>query len=331
MNWKLIGLAGLATVAGAMGAVACGGDDEGDGLTDVTLMLDWTPNTNHAGIYIAKANGWYEEQGINLKIVEPAQGGVEQIVAADRAEFGISIQEAVIPARAADIPIVSVGAIIQHNLSGLMSLESEGIVRPRDLEGKTYGGFGGALETALIKQLVQCDGGDADRVRFVEVGNIDYLVGMEQGQFDFVWIFEGWDGVRAREVEKKSISTLQFKDYLNCIPDWYTPVIITSEKVIKEKPDVVRKFMAATAKGYEVANTDAAASAKALLEAAPELDEALLNAAAAFHVGQYVDSGRKWGTQDEPIWTAFAAFLKSAGLIEKDIDVKAAYTNEFLP
>ena len=331
MNWKLMGLAGLAIAAGTLGALACGNDDEGDGLTSVTLMLDWTPNTNHAGIYIAKANGWYEDEGISLKIVEPAQGGVEQIVAADKAEFGISIQEAVIPARAADIPIVSIGAIIQHNLSSLMSLQSEGITRPRDLEGKTYGGFGGALETALIEQLVRCDGGDPGKVKFVEVGNIDYLVGMEQGQFDFVWIFEGWDGVRAREVEKKPISTLQFKDYLNCIPDWYTPVIITSEKVARDKPDVVRKFMAATAKGYEVANKDGAASAKALLDAAPESDETLVNAAAAFHVGKYVDAGRKWGTQDEAIWASFTAFLKSAGLIDKDIDVKAAYTNEFLP
>ncbi len=331
MNWKLIGLAGLAVAGGALGAVACGDDDSGSGLTNVTLMLDWTPNTNHAGIYVAKANGWYADEGINLKIVEPAQGGVEQIVAADKAEFGISIQEAVIPARAEGIPIISVGAIIQHNLSSLMSLQSEGITRPRDLEGKTYGGFGGALETALIEQLVRCDGGDPAKVKFVEVGNIDYLVGMEQGQFDFVWIFEGWDGVRAREVEKKPISTLQFKDYLNCIPDWYTPVIITSEKVARDKPDVVRKFMAATAKGYQVANTDAAASAKALLDAAPELDATLVNAAAAFHVGKYVDSGREWGTQDEAIWTSFTTFLKSAGLIDKDIDVKSAYTNEFLP
>lgn len=332
MNWKLVGLAGLAAAGGALGLVACGDDDDGgDRLTDVTLMLDWTPNTNHAGIYIAKANGWYEEEGINLRIVEPAQGGVEQIVAADQAEFGISIQEAVIPARAADIPIVSIGAIIQHNLSSLMSLESEGIARPRDLEGKTYGGFGGALETALIKQLVQCDGGDAGKVKFVEVGNIDYLVGMEQGLFDFVWIFEGWDGVRAREVEGKPISTLEFKDYLRCIPDWYTPVIITSEKVIREQPDVVRKFMAATAKGYAVAGSDPAASAKALLDAAPELDKALVEAAAAFHAGKYVDSGRTWGTQDEAIWTAFVEFLRGAGLIDREIDVKAAYTNEFLP
>ena len=167
----------------------------GDGPEDeVTLMLDWTPNTHHIGVYVAQEKGWYEDVGLTVKIVEPAQGGVEQIVGAGQVEFGVSVQENVIPARAAEIPIISIAAIKQHNDSSLVSLSSEGIARPRDLEGRTYGGFGGPLEIALIEQLVSCDGGDPDQVKFAQIGNVDYLVGLEDDLYDI----ETWSRNKSR-------------------------------------------------------------------------------------------------------------------------------------
>jgi ABC-type nitrate/sulfonate/bicarbonate transport system substrate-binding protein len=137
--------------------------------------------------------------------------------------------------------------------------------------------------------------------------------------------------VRAREVEEKPISTLKFRDHLDCIPDWYTPMIITSEDMIEEDPETVRAFLAATSRGYEEAGKDADASAEALLAGAPELDEELVRAAAEYHVGKYVDEGRQWGLQDGEIWDGFVTFLVDAGLIEEPIDIGAAYTNDFLP
>ena len=325
-------------LAVAFVGIACGDDDDdggsggsGEELKSVTLMLDWTPNTNHAGIYLAKENGWYEEEGLDVQIVEPAQAGVVQVVAAGQAQFGISVQENVIPARAEDIPVVSIAAIVQHNDSSFMSLEEDNINAPKDLEGKKYGGFGGALETALLDTLVECDGGDPSTIEHVQVGDANFLALMEDDRFDFVWIFEGWDGVRAREIEEKPVNTLKFRDYLDCIPDWYTPVIIASEDMIEQDPDTVRAFLRATARGYDEAGQDAEASADALLAGAPELDEELVRAAAEYYVGKYVDEGRQWGLQDEEIWTEFVTFLVDAGLIEESIDVETAYTNDFLP
>ena len=278
MKRILLAFLALGLVAGV---VACGDDDDsGGGLTKVTLMLDYTPNTNHAGIYLAKEKGWYRDAGLEVDIVEPASGGVEQAVAADRAQFGISFQENVIPARAQGIPIVSVAAIIQHNSSSLFSLTKDNIKRPKDLEGKTYGGFDGPLEAALVKSLVACDGGNPDKVKFVNIGAVDFLVGMEQDAFDFAWIFDSWDGVRTKEVEKKSVNTIPFAEHFDCIPDWYTPVMITSEKLIKEKPELVRKFMEATSKGYDEAISNPSAASAALLKGAPETDKALAEASA---------------------------------------------------
>ena len=275
--WALAGALAL----GAMGlAAACGGDDDGEGLTSVTVMLDWTPNTNHAGLFIAKEKGYFKEHGLDVQIVEPATGGVDQVVAAGKADFGVSIQEAVIPARAEGVPVVSIAAIIQHNTSSLMSLSNDNITRPKDLAGKTYGGFGGALETALIKTLVSCDGGDPNAVKFVEVGDVDYLVGFEQNRFDFAWIFEGWDGVRARDIEKKQVNTLPFIDYTKCIPDWYTPVLITSEDMIAKHPEMERKFLAETAKGYDSAISNPQEAVDAIMKNAPQASKKLLTASA---------------------------------------------------
>lgn len=315
--------------------VSCGDDDDGNGsgggMENVTFMLDWTPNTNHSGVYVAKAKGWYEDAGLNVDIVEPGQSGVDQIVATGNAQFGVSVQESVIPARAEGLPIVSIGAIIQHNTSSLMFLNSEGIEGPGDLAGKTYGGFGGALETALIKTLTECGGGDPESVKFVEVGQAEYLDGLQRDQYDFVWIFDGWDGIRAKDIVGADVGFLHFIDYLDCIPDWYTPLIITNESMIQDHPDTVRAFMEATTKGYEFAIENPQETADILLQAVPELDKQLVELSAAYLASRYVDEGRQWGLQDMDVWQRFEAFLRDAGLTTEEVDVSKAFTNEFLP
>lgn len=331
-RWPLIAMLSLAVVVVAPLAVACGDDDgDGDDLERVTLMLNWTPNTHHNGIYVAQDKGWYEEAGLDVTIVEPGQNVVEQAVASGNADFGISIQEAVIPARAEGLPVVSIGAIIQHNDSSLFALADEKITRPRDLAGKKYGGFGGALENALIKELVACDGGDPDAVEFVEVGNVDYVVGMEQDRFDFAWVFESWDVMRAREVLGADVTSIKFVDYLDCIPDWYTPLFITTENMIAERPETVRKFVDATARGYQFAMDNPGEAAEALMKGAPESDRELVEKSSEYMASRFVDEGRQWGVQDEEIWVRFEEFLREAGLTSDRVDITPAYTNEFLP
>ncbi len=178
---------------------------------------------------------------------------------------------------------------------------------------------------------MSCDGGDPNAVKFVEVGDVDYLVGFEQNRFDFAWIFEGWDGVRARDIEKKQVNTLPFIDYTKCIPDWYTPVLITSEDMIAKHPETVRKFLAATAKGYDTAISNPKESVDAIKKNAPEADEKLLTASANYLSVHYVDKGRAWGLQDAAIWTEFEKFVREAGLTTKQVDTSKAYTNDFLP
>lgn len=319
-------------------AAGCGDDggssdagDAGASRRDVTLVLDWTPNTNHGGIFAADAAGFYDEAGIDLEIIQPGQTGALQAVATGNAEFGISVQESLVPAQTQGVPVVSVAAIVQHNTSSLLALAESGIEGPADLVGHRYGGFGGQLETALISKLVECAGGDPDGVDYVEVGNTDYRVGLETGAFDFVWIFDGWDKIRLEQAGV-DVSTVSFIDHVDCIPDWYTPLIVTNTDQIDDDPALVADFMAATARGYRLAIDDPTAAADALLAAAPELDADLVRASAAYLADQYALGAPRWGHQDDDTWTTFVDFLVESGLLdERPADIGALYTNDFLP
>lgn len=331
MRWFRIPLT-IATVA-IVALGGCGGDDD-DGraaTTRATLVLNWTPNAHHLGIYAAQRLGWYEEAGIDLRIVEPTAAGAEQAVGAGEAAFGISMAEAVLPARANGVPIVSVATLLPVNDSALMALAAEGVTGPGDLAGRTYGGYGGPLERELIDRLVACGGGDPSTVRHVEVGNVDYLAGLKAGRFDFVWIFSGWDALRATEIEGDDVTLVRFEDHLDCIPNWYTPLVVANEDTIARDPDLVRRFLDATARGYRLAADDPHRAAQLMLDLVPQSDEALLRAAAGYHATRFTRLGKPWGEQDPATWTAFEQFLAEAGLLESRVDPSGAFTNELLP
>ncbi|CAN5766790.1 ABC transporter substrate-binding protein [soil metagenome] len=316
-----------ASAGGASDAAASASD--GAAVRAITVMLDWTPNTNHAGLYVAEANGWYDDAGLDVQIIQPGeQGGLPALASGD-ADFAVSVQEQLTPARAQGAPVVSIAAIIASNTSSLVTLADEGVDRPADLAGHRYGGFGGDLETELVRTLVECDGGDPDAVDFVEVGNVDYRAGLERDFFDFVWIFDGWDGIRLEQAGLDTTS-VRFADHFDCIPDWYTPLLATSEQMIADNPDVVADFVQATAKGYDRAIDDPGAAADALLAAAPELDEQLVRDSAAYLASRYAPEG-PWGAQDAAVWEDFTTFLRSSGVLTEDIDVADAWTNDFLP
>ena len=218
-------------------------------LRPVSVILDWTPNTNHSGLYVAQAAGYYADAGLDVTLVEPGDTSGLQLLAAGQADFALSVAESLVPARAEGIPAVSVAAVIQHNTSSLVSLGASGITSPKDLQGRTYGGYDSVLEKALISKLVECDGGDPSTVTFTALPGDDFRIGLTEKYYDTAWIFNGWDAIRLRDVDGLDIRTLDFSDWTDCIPDWYTPLIATAQDTIDDDPELVRSFLAATAKG----------------------------------------------------------------------------------
>lgn len=337
------GAAVTAALSGILALAGCGGTDDGDQaatspqaesgaqVREVTLMLNWTPNAHHVGIYAALEQGWYAEAGIDLEVIEPADAGVEQAVATGAADIGMAQAESLLPARAAGVPVVSVATVLPVNDSSLFSLADDGITRPRDLEGTRYGGFGGALETEIISALMRCDGADPSTVEFVTLGNIDYLAGMEADQFDTAWVFSGWDALRAEQVADADVNEIRFADWAECVPNWYTPLFMAAESTLADDPELVSDFLAATARGYELAVDDPATAANMLLTQVPELDPDLVGPAVDYYAPLFVGESGQWGVQVEQTWTAFADFLVDSGVSAEPVDGGTAFTNDRLP
>lgn len=323
-------LAVVGALVGCTGPAAAPAASE-NSLRPVTLMLNWTPNAHHAGIYYAKARGLYEQAGIDVTILEPGDGvGAEVAVAQRRADFGISHAEAMLPARGQGMAIEAIATILPVNDSVLMGLDSSGLTTELgSLEGRTYGGFGGPLETALIKRLATCGGADPDSIEFIEIGNVDYLAGLEQDRFDVVWVFGGWDALRARN-ENPGIVTLPLAAHADCIPDWYTPIVIGNSEALDADPALARTFLAATEQGYQAVIADPGAGADALLAAAPELDQRLVRDAVAYYAPRFAPDGT-FGAMRESVWTEFAAFLVDAGLLTDASAAEGAWSNDYLP
>ncbi len=299
-------------------------------LQDVTLMLDWVPNTNHTGIYVAQANDYFGEAGLNVAIIEPGEVYAEHAVAAEAADFGVSFQEQVTLARADDVPIVSIAAIIQHNSSGFASRAELGAHSPRDWEGLRYGSFGSPFEAPTLGLLMNCDGGNFETLEIVDTGFSDPLALLDEALTDLAWIFYGWQGIQA-QYEGIDLQIVMMEDWFDCIPDYYTPVFIASEKTIREQPQVVRAFLEAIARGYRFAIDKPDQAAEILLEAVPELNEELVRRSQSWLSPRYQADASRWGEQDIQVWQAYSAWMVVNGILTESIQAEDAFTNEYLP
>ena len=297
-------------------------------LTRAVLSLDWVPNTNHTGFYVALDKGWYAQEGIDLEIQIPSDPAAAlKQVAAGNTPFGVSFQEEVTIARANGIPVVSIAAIIQHNTSAFAALKSSGIKTAKDFAGKTYASYGLPIERPVLGALMKCSGANVDDVQFVDVG-FDAFPALLAGRVDLAWIFLAWDGIQA---QLKGVELATVPLYGSCVPDYYTPVVIAGESTLKEHPDLTRRFMAATARGYAYAIDHPDESAQILLKHSPESSPELVKASQRWLSPRYAQDAPRWGEQRLAVWADFASFLWQNGLLPKKIDPERAFTNEYLP
>lgn len=309
-------------------ATACQNNGQPAELKKVKVVLDWTPNTNHTGLYVAQAKEYFKAQGLDVEILLPGDAGVIQTVASGNAEFGVSYQEELTQARVQDVPAISIAAIIQHNTSGFASPVGKNIKSPKDFAGKTYGGWGSPVEEAVIQSVLELEGASADEVNFVSIGDVDFFTAVER-DIDFAWAFYAWTGIEA-ELRNVPLNMIYVKD-LSPKLDYYTPILITSEKLAKEDPELVKAFMAAVSQGYEFAIENPEQAADILVEAVPDLNAELVRASQVWLADKYQEDAARWGEQKLEVWTGYTEWMLSKNLLEKDVDVTSAFTNEFLP
>lgn len=302
----------------------------GDGkkLTPVTFVLDWTPNTNHTGIYVAKEKGFFEEEGLDVEIILPGEVGSNQLVASGTADFGVSYQERLIMARPEGLPLVSIAAVIQHNTAGYASPVDKNIQTPKDFEGKRFGGIGVPLQEAMMRFIMEENGADVEKVDFINIGQSDWFTAIER-DVDFSTVFYGWTGIEAG-LRGLDINMMYYIDVADGL-DFYTPVLVTSEDMIESDPDTVRAFIHGATKGYEFAIDNPEAAANILIEAEPDLDPELVKHSQEWLADRYQDDAEQWGIQELERWEKPAKFLYENGIVDELIDFEKAFTNDFLP
>ncbi len=322
--------AATSTAAQATPAASCHGQ-----LTPMKLALDWTPNTNHTGVYVAQQKGWYTAQCINLTIVPYTTVAPDTLVSSGQAAVGISSTESIVADAAMNQPVVSIAAIVQHNTSALVSLSSSNLTRPRDFDGKIYGGFGAPYEAAVVGAMISHDGGQGT---FKNVTlSIDTMQALETKKIDFAWVFEGWEVIQAQRDGFK-LNVFPVVNY--GIPDYYTPNFITSPQEISQHADLIQRFMKATAQGYNYAIAHPREAAQLLIAGTPKgtfPDQGLVFASQDFLSSHYVDKGRRWGLQDASAWHGYPGFmLDHQAILDannkplKSMNFDALYTNQFI-
>ncbi|MBH5316731.1 ABC transporter substrate-binding protein [Paenibacillus sp. GSMTC-2017] len=300
----------------------------GKPLQKVQVVLDWSPNTNHTGLYVARDKGFFKEQGLDVEIIPPGQDGADKMVGSGNVQFGVSYQESVTLARIAGVPLVSIAAVIQHNTSGFASPKEKGIDSPKKFEGMRYGGWGAPVEEAIIDSVMREDGADVGKVDIMSIGDSDFFTAVKR-DIDFAWIYYAWTGVEA-ELRGEEINMVYLTDYSDKL-DYYTPVLVTNEKLIQDSPDLVKAFTTATAKGYQLAIDNPEEAADILIKAEPDLNADLVKASQKWLATRYQDDAPRWGEQKLSVWKNYAGWMFERGLLESELDAEKAFTNEFLP
>ncbi|GAB6168068.1 ABC transporter substrate-binding protein [Clostridium carnis] len=329
---KLISMVSIA-LASLMMLTGCGNkkDKKEEGaLQKVKVILDWTPNTNHTGLYVAQEKGYYKDLGLDVEIIQPQEGSSLQLLAANQGDFAISYQEDLTFAKTSDnpLPVKAIATVIQHNTSGFASPKEKGIATVKDFEGKTYGGWGGPSEQAILKAVMDKNGVDFSKLKMVDVGTEDFFIATKNN-IDMEWVFEGWTNIEAKE-RGFDINYIRLRDLDEAL-DYYTPIIAASEDTINNKKEMVTKFMEATSKGYNYAIENPEESAKILVAKVPEISESLAIESQKFLAKEYKAEAKRWGEMKDSVWDNYTKFLLDNKLINKDMKASEAYTNEFLP
>ena len=323
-------------------AIACGKkDSQGNGgngekksnespSKKISIVLDWTPNTNHTGLFVAKELGYFKEEGLeNVEIVQPPEGSTTALIGAGGAQFGISFQDTLAKSFSSDnpVPVTAVAAIISHNTSGIISVKDKGIDSPKKLEGHKYATWDDEIEKAILKKIITDDGGDFKKVKMIPNTVTDVVTALKT-DIDAVWVYYAWDGI-ATELAGLQTNFLNFADYGKEL-DYYSPVIIANNDYLKKNPEEAKKVLKAIKKGNEYSIKNPKEAAKILVKNAPELKLELVTASQEWLASKYTSYATEWGVIDQKRWDLFYEWLFKNGLIKKEIPKGYGFSNDYL-
>ena len=297
----------------------------------VKLALDWFPNANHLGIYIAEENGYFAEENLEVEIRTPSDPStVLMTVASGSDDFGISYQPDVLLARGKEgdpVNVVSVLGIVQHPLNSMMTLKSSGLESPADLDGKNVGYPAIEWNEHALDTMLKADG--LNGLEDVELVNVGWELGSSLMSEKVSAIIGAYFTHESISLENKGypVNVLRMEEW--GVPDYYELVMVTSEEYLFENPGIVERFVRAVSRGYAEAIKNPQAGVDILLKHEPETDETIERPGADLLQELWQDEEGKFGRQNRDRWVGFAEWMQENGLLSENLDANKAFTDKY--
>ena len=305
----------------------------------IRLALDWTPNTNHTGFYVALAQGLYQKAQVSVVITTPDQDDYQTTPAKQlslgQVDLAVAPSESVISYQTNGVPLVAIAALLARDASAIVTLDQSGIERPQQLDNRVYGSYSARYEDEIVRQLIRNDGGQGD-FKTDKPDRLNLWQALLDRQVDATWIFLPWEGVEAT-VKNVELNVFKLEDY--GIPYGYSPVLMANRDWATLHADDLRKFMQATSAGFRWAAEHPDEAAQLLMDTAnhPTLNDShFLQQSQRTIANYYLDEEGHWGLMEPAVWEQFIQWLTERQLLTVDaesntpLNVKQLYTNEFL-
>lgn len=311
-------------------------------MDSIRLALDWTPNTNHTGFYVAIANGYYHDAGLTVAITTPEADKYKSTPARRLAQGEVDL--AIVPSESVvsfhtttpSVQLVAIAAVLARDASAIVTLQQSGIERPAQLDGKVYGSYGARFEDDLVRQIIRNDGGRGV-IATHKPTRLNLWQSLLTNEIDATWIFLPWEGVQA-DLDDVKLNRFLLDDYE--IPYGYSPVLTTRQDLIDQKPDVLQRFIEATGAGFRFAVEQPDEAARLLIETTkhPTLsDHGFVELSQQTVAGYYLDTAGHWGKMRREVWVQFVNYLirhrmivSREGEIVMQLDSNALFTNQFV-
>lgn len=296
-------------------------DDKKSDLKEVDLVLDFVPNTNHTGIFVAIE--YLKKEGIKLNVLSAPEDSTSDLVISGKAPFGIYFQESMGAKLSHNAPITAVAAIIEHNTSGILSLKDL-----NDLTLIKYGSWNDPVELSMIKYIFKKQG--LNDYTFVPNTDSNSISSLKNDLFNACWVYYAWDGVLAKE-NLKDIKFTYLKDIDNVF-DYYSPIIIANNEYLKNNKQQAKAVIKAIKQGYIYAMQNPEQAADILIKYAPNLKNKrnFIISSQKYLSTRYAQNPQKWGEIDAKRWNDFYEWLNQNQITKNPIPLNVGFSNEYL-
>lgn len=301
-------------------------------MKQLTIALDWTPNINHIGFFVAQEKGFYNDLGINVKIIHPSEDNYlvtpAKKVEMGLADFALCPTESIISYQTKSKPfnMVAVAAVLQEDLSAIVVKSDSNIKSPKDLDGKIYSSYKARYEDGIIKEMIKNDGGKGE-IEITYPDKLGIWNTLLNGEADATWIFLNWEGIEAEDFSEE-LKYFKMKNF--GIPYTYSPVIAASLSNAESNSEYVEAFLQATKKGFLYCKDYPDISVEILSKYITKSDKKINLKSALNMCLPHFRTEENWGIIEEKEISEFLDWIKNKNLETSNIKAKSLFTNKFL-